>query len=217
MGGRGSSYGISVIEAVSKFKKGGKVRPLNVAGMTPTDRGSRFTNEKKTLKYIENKKMEIKTEQLQVIDDYGYVTKAFQGDEHSVTVDMGTINYMKDKTVTHNHPAAFGGTFSDADIYTLRYGMKELRASAKEGTYVMRARHGADPEGFMNAYSHSASDLQNKMRRIAKEVARKKWPSYEVFEKENRKSQLKVLDMWYNENASAYGYDYIFEENSDYR
>ena len=50
MGGRGSSFGVEIISAVSPYgSQDAEIQELNVAGMTPMDRGSRFTNAEKTL------------------------------------------------------------------------------------------------------------------------------------------------------------------------
>ena len=54
MGGRGSSFGVEIIAAVSPYgSQDAEIQELNVAGMTPMDRGSRFTNAEKTLDYLE--------------------------------------------------------------------------------------------------------------------------------------------------------------------
>ncbi len=149
MGGRGSSFGVEIIAAVSPYgSQDAEIQELNVAGMTPMDRGSRFTNAEKTLDYLERKKLQETREQVQVLDDYGYVTRAFQGDEHSCAVDDKTQQYAQGKIVTHNHPSEYGGTFSDADISFLSLGMKELRASAKEGTYSIKAKKNAKMKGL---------------------------------------------------------------------
>ena len=150
MGGRGSSFGVEIIAAVSPYgSQDAEIQELNVAGMTPMDRGSRFTNAEKTLDYLERKKLQETREQVQVLDDYGYVTRAFQGDEHSCAVDDKTQQYAQGKIVTHNHPSEYGGTLSDADISFLSLGMKELRSSAKEGTYSIKAKKNANPHGLM--------------------------------------------------------------------
>ena len=211
MGGRGSSFGVEVIAAKGILAEQGEVTPLNVAGMTPMDQGSRYTNTDKTLQFIEEKKMQYDKEQLQVIDRHGYVTRAFQGDEHSVAVDLETRAYMRGKVVTHNHPSSYGGTFSDADISCLRMGMCEMRASAKEGNYSMKATKAANPEGFYQAYTKDAAKIQNDMKNIAEKTAAKKWRSYEKYHYENRKAQLEVIHTWYQKNAETYGYQYSFE------
>lgn len=215
MGGRGSSFGVEVIAARGIVAEHGEVKPLNVAGMTPMDKGSRYTNTQKTLKYIEKQKMDHDKEQLQVIDRHGYVTRAFQGDEHSVAVDLETRAYMRGKVVTHNHPDSYGGTFSDADISCLRMGMKELRASAKEGNYSMKATKAADPTGFYQAYEKDSKKIQTRMKTIAMQTAEKKWGSYEKYHYENRKAQLAVIHDWYQDNAEKYGYQYSFEPSKE--
>lgn len=211
MGGRGASYGAEFMAARGIYAEAGEVMSLNVAGMTPMEQGSRFTSTEKTLDYIENKKLDYDKEQLQVIDRHGYVTRAFQGDEYSVGVDMDTRTYMQGKVVTHNHPQNFGGTFSDADINSLKMGMKELRASAREGNYSMKAERGADPAGFYKAYERNAGRMQTQMTEVAREMAARRWSSYERFQTENRKAQLTVIDNWYKKNAGRYGYQYSFE------
>lgn len=48
MGGRGSSFGVEIISAVSPYgSQDAEIQELNVAGVTPMDRGSRFTNAEK--------------------------------------------------------------------------------------------------------------------------------------------------------------------------
>jgi len=215
MGGRGSSFGTEVISARSIKGESGEVKSLNVAGMTPTEQGSRYTNTNKTLAFIEKQKLEHKEEQLQVIDRHGYVTRAFQGDEHSVAVDLETRTYMKGKVVTHNHPSVYGGTFSDADINCLKMGMKELRASAKEGTYSMKATKMANSEAFYDAYCKDAGKMQREMNKISIESAKKKWRSYDDYQYANRKEQLAVIDGWYRKNAEKYGYKYDFEPRKE--
>lgn len=211
MGGRGSTYGVNVISVSGGgYRDNGPVRELNVAGMTPTDRGSRFTNAEKTLDYIETKKLSEKQEQLQVLDRYGYVTRAFQGDEHHVSIDAESVAYMKGKIVTHNHPDVYGGTFSDADIGCLSMGMIEMRASAREGTYSMKATKKANPKGLMRAYERHADTMQKQMRDVALEVARRRFPSKEKYMEANRREQLQVIHEWYRKNAGRYGYEYSF-------
>lgn len=215
MGGRGSNFGVEIVQALNNGFEKGIVQELNVAGMTPVDMGSRFTSAKKTLEYLEDKKRYDSKEQLQVLDKYGYVTRAFQGDEHSVNMDAETTRYVKGKIVTHNHPSVYGGTFSDADINSLRLGMKELRASAREGVYSIKAEKNSNPAGLMNAYNRNADKLQKQMQVIANENAKKKFPSHTEYVRVNRKEQLAVIDKWYRDNATLYGYTYTFEANRE--
>ena len=71
--------------------------------------------------------------------------------------------------------------------------MKELRASAKEGTYSIKAKKNANPHGLMKAYLRSAPRMQDAMREIALEMARKKYTSKKPMKKQNRKAQLEVI------------------------
>lgn len=212
MGGRGASFEPVVVNVGGSSGGNGSTEELIVAGMTPTYRGSRYTQAKKTLQYIESKKRSYEKEQLQILDDYGYITKAFQGDEHSVSVTPETIAYMKGKIVTHNHPSDWGGTFSGADISMLQTGIKEMRASAKEGTYSLQRRKNADPKGFCQAFRKDEGRLNKQMREIANNLAQKKWSSREAYNKAQRKAQLDVVHQWYSHNAERYGYEYLFEE-----
>lgn len=122
---------------------------------------------------------------------------------------------MPGKIVTHNHPSEYGGTFSDADISFLSLGMKELRASAKEGTYSIKAKKNANPHGLMKAYLRSAPRMQDAMREIALEMARKKYTSKKAYEKANRKAQLEVIHNWYQRNVKRYGFEYNFYPRED--
>lgn len=217
IGGRGTHYQTTPFHALSMGTEEGEVYPLNVVGMSPVDRGSRFTNAEKTLEFIEQKKIDYPREQLQVIDKFGYVTRAFQGDEHSVAFDMDTRQYMRGKIVTHNHPSVYGGTFSDADINTLKMGMSEMRASAKEGTYSLKAKRTARPVEFFEAYQRAAAALDKKMYEAAVKVAGRGYRSQREFEKENRRKQLDVLHQWYKKNSGDYGYEYTFIPNKEYQ
>lgn len=210
MGGRGSSYGISTIAAISMTGiSNDKVQRIHViAGMTPEERC--FVNEKTTLEHIEKQKLSYDKEQLQILDQYGFVTTAYQGGETSVGVDNYGLKQMRGNIVTHNHPGVYGGTFSDADIATLSCGMTELRASGIEGTYSMKATKTADPQSFHKAYVRAAPALQKEMSAIAEKNSKKKYKSYDAYVEENRRTQLQVIHDWYEKNAIRYGFNYTF-------
>lgn len=144
MGGRGASYGVSAIAAISPVGSSReKVQRIHViSGMTLEKRA--YVNEKTTLAFLEAKKLSYDKEQLQILDQYGFVTTAYQGDEGSVGVDSYGLRKTRDNIVMHNHPGLYGGTFSEADIATLACGITELRASAVEGSYSMKATKTAD-------------------------------------------------------------------------
>lgn len=184
-----------------------------IVEMNPVDRV--YVDAEKTLRELEQKKQELKKEQLQILDDYGYVTTAYQGTAHSVSVDEYGLKQMRGQIVTHNHPSDYGGTFSDVDINSLKSGMRELRASAAEGTYSLRASQKADPQSFYKAMVRSGPKLQEEMRKISKENAQKKYPSYKAYVKDNRRTQLAVLHDWYAKNAPNHGYTYTFTPNGE--
>lgn len=213
MGGRGASFEpVAINIGGASGSDSEEPEELIVAGMTPTYKGSRYTQAKKTLEFIESKKRSYEKEQLQILDEYGYITKAFQGDEHSVAVSSDAVAYMKDKIVTHNHPSDWGGTFSGADISMLQTEVSEMRASANEGTYILRRNKKSDPKGFYHAFKKEEQQLNQKMWEIALELAMKKWSSNKSYKKAQRKAQLEVLHQWYIEHAGQYGYTYLFEE-----
>lgn len=211
MGGRGAKYGISAIAAISPAGIGkDKAQRIHViAGMNPRDRG--FVNETTTLAHIESQKISYDKEQLQILDQYGFVTTAYQGNEGSVGVDSYGLKQMRGNIVTHNHPGVYGGTFSDADIATLGCGMTELRASGVEGTYSMKATKKSDPQSFYKAYVRAAPQLEARMYEIAKDNAEKRYRKHDQYVEENRRTQLQVIHEWYEKNAEQYGYVYTFE------
>ena len=211
MGGRGTSYGVSSIAAISPVGiSSDKVQRIHViAGMTPEERA--FVNEKTTLAFLEEKKVSYDKEQLQILDQYGFVTTAYQGGSDSVGVDNYGLSQMRGNIVTHNHPGVYGGTFSEADIATLACGMTELRASAIEGSYSMKATKTADPQSFHKAYVRAAPEIQARMTAIAEENGKKRYKSYDAYVEENRRTQIAVIHEWYKQNAEKYGYQYAFE------
>lgn len=88
-------------------------------------------------------------------------------------------------------------------------------ASAKEGTYSIKAKKNANPHGLMKAYLRSAPRMQDAMREIALEMARKKYTSKKAYEKANRKAQLEVIHNWYQRNVKRYGFEYNFYPRED--
>ena len=213
MGGRGSTFGTAVIRVLGNGGSSPVRRIHVIADMMPQDRVK--VNAETTLRFLEGRKQSYDKEQLQILDAHGYVTTAYQGDKHSVGIDAHGLEQMRGNIVTHNHPDVFGGTFSDADIACLQYGMSELRASAREGNYSMRATKQADPHSFFKAYTRAAPRLQEKMRTIAMEIGQRRYANIEAYTRENRRAQLRVLHDWYTENAGTYGYIYTFDPRED--
>lgn len=200
----GSSSGIMLLPGKDSAR-------LNLAGMN-RDIANGVTPEK-TLDFLEKiYKKGMTKEQLQVLDEDGWTVLAKQGDRHSVGFTTEEAEFMRGKVVTHNHPNGYGGTLSDADVYNaLKYGQKEIRASAAEGVYSLRKTGRANPEGFAKALQNAQQKLDNRMRETIKRFDNGKNSDMVI-----RKLWVDVLHRWYGRNASQYGYVYKFTPNAGY-
>lgn len=93
--------------------------------------------QKETLDRIARLTRNNKFEHLKVVDKDGNVLMTKSGDEESVRFSaVEAREHFKGNVTIHNHPA--GGTFSDADLKMLGYGVTEIRVAAPEGDYIMR-------------------------------------------------------------------------------
>lgn len=117
----------------------------------------------------ENRTRNLKNEQMTVYDKNGEEVIHRRGDSGSVTYSTSEAqDFFYGGTLTHNHPSGaerggISGTFSVADLEAFRYGLKELRASGAEGTYVLRNKNFNNRTGdrsmdFWRAYA----DFSNK-------------------------------------------------------
>lgn len=122
---------------------------------------------------------------------------------------------------THNHPrkgrgesGVDGGTFSMDDIYSLRVGMKELRAVGNEGTYSMKATGTASPEGLHQALLNDKAVIVRSQREIAGQVEmayeRGRYQTKHDAKVDSVNRQMQVIHHWYETNAGKYGYSYSF-------
>lgn len=95
----------------------------------------------------EARTLNLKKEQMTVYDKDGVEVIHRGGGKGSVSYSIREAQeHFFGATITHNHPAGddrggISGTFSVADVETFRYGLKEMRASGAEGTYVLRNRN----------------------------------------------------------------------------
>ena len=220
MGGRGSA------SASSKYGGGGggilvmggsAGEDMLTAGMTATDEagGFRYTSTEATLSKLETEALSLDHEQLKIVDSNGFVLAAVDGEKHSVGITDNALKNIKGNTVTHNHPAGYGGTFSEADVASLSLGMKEMRASAAEGTYSIKATNKATADSarsFAAAYQKAS---QGSLGRRAADAATAKAAKGGT-EAECRKAYCDTLGGWLSKNASKYGYKYSFTANGDY-
>jgi (2Fe-2S) ferredoxin len=72
-----------------------------------------------------------------VINPAGEVIVRKQGNENSVTFYNNEMLLMKDCVLTHNHPTNITLSSPDVDMAIIT-NMKEVRATCKSGTYILR-------------------------------------------------------------------------------
>ena len=215
MGGRGASGKKHMDDEVIAFDRTqhGKMVPIPVAGMN-RDIAKGVTPEK-TLDYIEKVyKKGMGKEQAQILDDDGWVIKAYQGGRTSVSLELGLT---KGRVYTHNHPGKWGGTFSRADIKSMTYGGKEIRASAAEGVYTLKATRKAAPYSMAEALVKEHNDIVARMSKVSQRVSRMWIANPQRRATVKRRLQLAVLHRWYQKNAGKYGFEYQFVRNKDYK
>lgn len=191
---------------------GGIPNSIPTAGLTPSANGSslRYTSTDATLKKLETDALPLGKEELKVVDDDGFVIAAYKGREHSVAYDPYVT---RDRIVTHNHPSGYGGTFSEADISGfLSWNQKEIRASAKEGTYSIKRTNKSDPRGFANAYNRDRGIMESTAKRMLDNAVSKG-----LSKNARRKAYVDVFHQWFKKNSSKYGYEYTFTRNKGYK
>ena len=212
MGGIGAA-GIRHMKGEVFPIKLGKEQPIFIAGMNRDIANG--VNQQKTLDFIEKVyKKGMKNEQLQILDDDGWVVKAYQGDAHSVAYNPV---HVKGRVVTHNHPNQWGGTFSEADVRGMKWGAKEKRASAAEGVYSLKATRKANPEGLYTALENAIPGLQKRMGQISTRISKWNIANPQRRATINRRLQLSALHRWYQQNAEKYGFEYTFTKNKGYK
>lgn len=212
MGGRGAA-GIRHMKGEGFIEEQGEEHPIFIAGMNRDIANG--VSPQKTLDFIEKVyKKGMKKEQLQILNDDGWVIKAYQGDEHSVAYNP---MYVKGRVVTHNHPSRWGGTFSEADVHGLKWGAKEKRASAAEGVYSLKATRKANPEGFSAALDNAIPEIRRRMAQISARVSRMGIVNPKRRATISRRLQIGALHRWYQKNAGKYGFEYTFTKNKDYK
>lgn len=198
MGGRGSSVGIPSGTSY-KGRKSNSDRRLNTMMFNPigTTKGSK-RNVNLTLNNFDRKTFGAGKETLAIMDDKGRVSHAFKGKSGSVTPDVEGYNASKNSHVIHNHPSkTWGGTFSPADVnYLVNSGAKSVRAVAREGSYILRPRKGVT----------QSSKIVKDYSMVSKNVHK----NNNLSGKANRQYQTGQYHKWLKDNASNYGYEYIY-------
>lgn len=216
MGGRGSSSSSSGNPVSDIFGGSGmsadKTTDINLAGLTPID-GNKVNGEA-TLASVEARSAGLNHEQLYVIDSDGFVVAASDGNAGSVGITARTARNLKGNVMTHNHPrddsAYSGGPFSYGDISCLKYGMKEMRASASEGTYSLKAGNKANGAGFAAYMLKNRGEINKGMASASSKIKAQNYSSEKALHAAKFNAEMQWLSGWYSQNASKFGYTYSF-------
>lgn len=185
-------------------------KTLNVAGRTRGINGSslRKVSIENTLRQYEESIKNKNIENLAVIDNYGFIVNAYQGNKNHVGY---AAELTSGKIVTHNHTGRYGGSFSKNDILAfLEYDQQEMRVCAKEGTYSLKE---------LRKGSGNKKGLKQALIEIQPALARKADKAFLKVKNEGgntttqRKAYVDIYHKWYVKNLSKYGYAYKFEES----
>ena len=178
-----------------------------------------------TCQGVEAKSVKLKNEKLTLVSENGEVVHEKRGSRGSVSIDAATAAKMgTDVTLTHNHPSEFGGTLSGADVNILtKYNLRAIRAVANEGTYSLERTSqtmGLKASTFNRDYG-VLSDKANRSIRSEYKKMRSKVMNGDVSADEanrqlaeHRTSQCNQMHDWLSQNASKYGYNYVFTPSS---
>lgn len=174
-------------------------------------------------KAVEAKTVKRKTEKMTVIDDDGNVVFEKSGGKGSVSFSRGQAMAMEGKTITHNHPGEFGGTFSHADVNVFtKYGLKSIRAVAKEGTYSIEKTQKATPQSgkkFRDEYREierkGTSALNSLYKKIKSKFMRGEISADSANEQlgDKRTQICNEHHEYIKRVAESYGYRYYYEPN----
>lgn len=178
-----------------------------------------------TCQEVEAKTVNRKTEKMTLVDENGNVILEKSGGRGSVSFGgYETAHMGPTVTLTHNHPGAFGGTFSGADVNILtKFDLRAIRAVGKEGTYSLERTSqtmGLKQSTFNREYSQQSNrvvrNLKSEHKKLKTKVVNGEM-SVDAANKqiaEYRNSQCNELHNWLTQNAASYGYSYVFEPSS---
>ena len=225
MGGREARSYSDIGILVDMSGGGGGVddtRDIPLTGQTPSSNGRslRYTSSETTVKAFEDSMLNNRThEELRVVDGNGFVVGASVGGKGSVGITARTAANAKGNIMTHNHPRSddgmHGGTFSTADISVMaKYGIGEIRATAREGTYSLRAGTHADVTGFYNDLmsANTQRQLQRQMLAAGRRINPADFSDKKSYRNAVFNAQVGVYGNWYKNNAKRYGLIYTFEK-----
>jgi hypothetical protein len=209
MGGRGGASGLTDWLG----KEGGvpgEAKPMDITQF-----------EGWTLERVEQRLRNLKHEELFVLDENDKIIAAYKGNRTSVAFPAELLD-QKGLTVTHGHPkngaeaADFGGTFSFADMGNmLKSQWAEHRATASgqgEMNYILRKGKNAKPKQFYNQINRDYTRLNKEISDAYKaEYKKAKDSGVSTKQAQHRARQVSVgiLNAYYKQTASKYGYEYI--------
>lgn len=161
-----------------------------------------------TLHDVEEQRRGLDHEVGTIIDRNGNIVKVIEGEEHSVSVEDGTL---KDLIFTHNHPS--GGCFSDGDIENMITDeLLELRASTPQGTYYSLIRTANADKNSTFAYDYKkANSIVTATKQVQEDLKKG------IITKQDMKDKgfnlyieymSKNAENFLAENAEKYGYIY---------
>ena len=179
----------------------------------------------KTCQEVEAKTVTRKTEKMTLVNENGDIILEKSGGKGSVSFGgYETAHMGPTVTLTHNHPGAFGGTFSGADVNILtKFDLRAIRAVGKEGTYSLERTSqtmGLKSSKFNMEYAQQSNKVVRNLKSEHKKLKTKVINgevSVDAANKqiaEYRNSQCNELHNWLTQNASSYGYNYVFEPSS---
>lgn len=215
MGGRGSSsYSNGATGGNSDLVVvvgGGSGDELPLAGQTVFYDGGK-ADTRTTLVGFEDRKHGLGHEEMLMVDQEGFARGYFSGGGGSVSFRIPKHVNPKSLSITHNHPLgdgrSTGGTFSAADMSVLaKYGFREIRATAAEGTYSLRPTGRANSAGFLKALSHYDSTVGNQTKASVR--AGDKRATIDI--------ALEHANNWVKSTAPKYGYEYTFTKREGFR
>lgn len=221
MGGRGTVTPLG--QDIGFFDESGEAtegRDMHVAPYNPQS-GYKEIDPVKTLAHVETGMEVLDHEQMFLMNDEGYILSAVDGEKGSVGITFNAVRNCAGNVMTHNHPrkgrgesGLDGGTFSAADIRTLRLGMREMRAVGSEGTYCMKATSKANPEGFYEALYRDRAAIVRRQQEIAGRVEyayeKGRYKNKHEAKVDSANQQMQEIHRWYGNHAQEYGYNYSF-------
>lgn len=133
------------------------------------------------------------------------------GHKSQVGFNGAELDMMNGAVLTHNHPR--NSTFSEEDMNILRYGLNEIRAVAKHGTFVMRKSRDTPDLSMGQDYNLALQDHLNQTNRIWGEAQKKRMGLLEMDKLADQLNHsVEVFRrQWLAKNAKNYGFTYTYE------